>query len=166
MTHSLRRRAALLGLLVTTTASVAQATDCNINVYNAYDVAKQRGWTFQCFWNLPGSSAKLMPFGPTIGCVVNTPPVPWSPLPEFNPQVLFFSKSGGLKNGWSLKSYEVSGSQWQSLSAANVKIHDDHSLLRAGLKQLQPAKKYSVTISKMTLSKNGGSCAKAIDEAF
>jgi hypothetical protein len=161
-----RRRAAALAVLLATTASTAWATDCNVNVYNAYDLAKQRGWTFQCFWNLPGGSAKLMPFGPTIGCVVNTPPVAWSPLPGFNPQVLFFSKSSGLKNGWSFKGYEVSGAQWQTLAASDVKIYDDHSLIRAGLKQLQPAKKYSVTISKMTLSKSGGSCSKAIDEAF
>ncbi len=144
-------------LLVAVTASTAHAVDCDINVFQAYETAKARGWLFSCTFIVPGGKTTLMPFGDTIGCVIDTPPIVWPPSQQ--PTLSFFSDKTN-KNGWSLKSYEITGAQWTDLGLPKT------SRVFAKFKSLVPAKKYSVKVLRMTLTKNGGSCAKAIDEAF
>jgi hypothetical protein len=154
------RCSALILTLLSTVAATAYAADCDINVYQAYETAKVRGWSFYCPWSLPGGKNTFMPFGDTIGCVIDTPAVSWPSTA--NPSLRFFVNSGTsdkMKNGWSLKSYEITGAQWTILGF-------DGNYVRATFHQLQPAKKYQVKVSRMTLSKSGGTCSKAISEAF
>ena len=80
----------------------------------------------------------------------------------------FFKRSAGsrpdLKNGWKLKSFEVSGVQWEALGSGG--IDPDIRLAFRILDTPKPNWTYNVRVSRLTLTKSGGVCSKAVDDAF
>jgi hypothetical protein len=154
--------AAVLGCAV---AAPAWATDCNINVFNAYNTAKLRGWTFECS-RQPSVAGGFVPYPPplsSIGCTFKTPPV--FTYDKVGLGWLFGKNSGqppDLKDGWRVKSFEVSGGQWEEPES------DSPNRARVAFRAnaTAPNRTYNYYISKLTLSKDGGSCSNAIDEAF
>jgi hypothetical protein len=150
----------MIALLLT--SSAASAADCEVNVFNAYTTALKRGWKFQCGPSLPGSEPKFATYPPTtIGCSWTTPPV----SPAFVIRGYMFGRNHNaldrraLHNGWTVKSYEISGKQY-------TRDEDDGWRVAFVTTPVVPNTTYNVKISRLVLSKSGGSCAKAIDEAF
>lgn len=143
----------------------ALAVDCDVNVFAAYQTAIQRSWKFACeSLNLKGVTSNFVTYPPqNIGCVVKTPPVL---LDNYLGTALLFRHSSGakpeLKNGWSVKGFEVQGLQWQPIQTG---MGTD---IRIGFRMLgdKPNWTYNARVNKLTLRKDGGNCAKAIDEAF
>ncbi len=170
MTTSLVRRtsAALAAAGVTLfAAGSASATDCTVNVLSAYQVAVQRGWQFSCGLYEGGIAhagvkRSFVTYPPDkIGCAFTTPIV-WT-SDHVGRAHLFKSGSGAppdLKNGWRVASTEVSGVQWSNST------HSSQARVQFAAKGDQPGKTYNARLSKLVLRKDGGSCAKAIDEAF
>lgn len=147
-------------VLVLGVASPAAAIDCTVNVFDAYNTAKLRGWTFDCS-RAPGVTGGFVTYPPpvnSIGCTFKTPPV-FAGRPG---QGVLFRKAGtppNLLNGWRVKSFEVTGGQW---------LEGDDSLARVRFrpKDAKGGQTYNYYISKLVLSRDGGTCAKAIAEAF
>jgi hypothetical protein len=146
----------------------AQAVDCNVNVFDAYNTAKLRGWEFKCHPPL-GMTGGFVPYpAPTsgIGCAYKTPPVV-GPVTAFA-RVDLFVHTGDrpeLKNGWKVKSYEISGGQWQNVAVPG-KVDDRIRIAFFPKAAITPNRTYNYILIKLTLTRSGGSCAKAIGEAF
>jgi hypothetical protein len=156
-----RTYASLVCACLLVTASPVLAADCDVNVFNAYLTAMARGWQFRCRHNstiqYPFFTPKFATYPPsTIGCSTKTS-VQVPSLPRVTGEL--FEKSGGLKNGWSLKAYEVMGDQWWGSPAGNAQVRFLHEASALNTS-------YNVKIKRMTLTKSGGVCANAIDEAF
>jgi hypothetical protein len=162
---------ALSALALGAGAGVAWSLDCDVNAMEAYNTAKLRGWQFDCFryLSLGGHAmvAGLVTYPPDkFGCVYKTPAV----LGTINAvgQGRFFKRSAGsrpdLKNGWKLKSFEVSGVQWEALGSGG--IDPDIRLAFRILDTPKPNWTYNVRVSRLTLTKSGGVCSKAVDDAF
>jgi len=156
--------------LASTLAATAHATDCDVNALQAYQTAKTRGWQFECYrYGSLGAEAmpvSLVTYPPDkIGCVFKTPPV-LGTITSLG-QGRFFKRTAGsrpnLDNGWKVKSFEVTGAQWSAVGSdfdANVRVP-----FRI-VENPKPNHTYNVRLSKLTLTKSGGVCSKAIDEAF
>ncbi len=151
-------------------AGTARATDCDVNILQAYQTATSRGWQFQCYRYL-SLGAEAMPVNfvtyppDKIGCVFKTPPV-LGTITSLG-QGRFFKRTAGsrpnLDNGWKVKSFEVTGAQWSGVGSdfdANVRVP-----FRV-VETPKPNHTYNVRLSRLTLTKAGGVCSKAIDEAF
>lgn len=147
-------------VLVLGLASPAAAIDCTVNAFEAYNTAKLRGWTFACSLGT-GVTGGFVTYPPplnSIGCTFKAPPV----LAGRLGQGVLFRKAGTppqLSSGWRVKSFEVSGGQW---------TEGDDSLGRVRFRPMgaKPGQTYNYYISKLVLSRDSGTCAKAIDEAF
>ena len=150
----------LLLLSALTVAPAASAADCSVNVLQAYQTAKARGWAFFCIPG-PGLNGGFVVYpGDNIGCAFRNPPLP---VPGSNGDAQFFEANPagrGFRNGWSAGQVEFSGAQWQRLSNPRARI-----LARAvGLSK--PGHVYNFRLTKLVLTKSGGACSKAIEEAF
>ncbi|HLF23071.1 MAG TPA: hypothetical protein VI565_04040 [Burkholderiales bacterium] len=174
--------AGLLFIALTGVAAPALATECTVNVHNAYLTAKNRGWNFNCKLRVgSGASAAIGTLGPVqakfasyppdkIGCSVATPPV--VPPGVFILGYFFgntgVSTGGGkaLRNGWSVDRYEVSGKQYSTLTPTGDWASYGSNRILFKTTDLSPNNSYNVKLSKLVLKKSNGNCAKAIDEAF
>lgn len=156
----LRSAARFVSAVVLLTAAVsATAASCQVNVYDAYQTAKARGWAFYCIPLDLSSGGFVVYPGQNIGCAFRTPPL--GPPSSGDAQFFELATAGAaLKNGWSIGTVEFSGAQWQRLSNPKARI-----LARAhGMKNRSQT--YNFRLDKLVLTKGGGTCSKAIDEAF
>lgn len=145
----------------------AFANDCQIKPFDAYNTAVKRGWKFTCHPGTtiyPGAVVSTLflpePQGPLL-CQWRTGPVP-VPSPN-NARMNFFQAGGNvdtLKNGWQIKSYEITGGQWMK-----VPLLDGHRL-SAQMRLDRHNHTYNYRLTKLVLHKQNGECAKAIDQAF
>jgi hypothetical protein len=160
----MRLHRALCFVIACGIAAPAAAADCNVNVWNAYNTAKARGWVFNCTTK-PLIQGGFVPYPPplsSVGCSFKTPTVPGVPN-EIGTGYLFVYYDGGhpnLKNGWTVKSFEIAGGQWSAFTGEPARV----GFRTTGPKQ--GGKTYNYYISKLTLTKNGGVCGNAINEAF
>jgi hypothetical protein len=161
---------ALLAAALGTATGAAWSIDCDVNALAAYNTAKLRGWQFECFRYMPlgghAMVAGLVTYPPDkFGCVYKTPAV--LGLIDAIGQGRFFKSGAGsrpdLKNGWKIKAFEVSGVQWETLGGG---LDSSIRLAFRILDTPKPNWTYNVRVSRLTLSKSGGVCSKAIDEAF
>lgn len=166
-----RHPALLLGAALGLVTGAAWSTDCDVNALAAYNTAKLRGWQFECYRYLPlggqAMVAGLVTYPPDrFGCVYKTPAV-LGTITAIG-QGRFFKRSAGsrpdLKNGWKIKSFEVSGVQWEPLGSGG--LDPDIRLAFRVLDTPKPNWTYNVRVSRLTLTKSGGVCGKAVDEAF
>lgn len=164
--RTVRLAPALLAAALGLAAGTAWSVDCEVNVLNAHNTAKARGWTFSCGATSGIIVPNFVTYPPAaIGCTFKTPPVPVPYTPGSHPVYgnFFKSEAGSrpnLKNGWKVKHFEVSGGQW-SATAGNV--------TRVGFKTEEKYKAghtYNFRVSKLVLTHPSGTCAKALDEAF
>lgn len=145
-----------------------RAAECEVNPYQAYQTAQPRGWSFRCLIQdgLPGSvlSATLLPEPPNrIGCrIVTGPPSPITPSVALR----FFSRfnstaypSGGLRNGWRIHRYELSGGNYSDAP-------DDTARLRATIMLPNPNRTLDYRLSRLILSHPTEGCANVLDRAF
>lgn len=140
-------------------AGMAQGADCTVNVHDAYQTAKLRGWTFWCIAG-PGVSGNFVVYpGQNIGCAFRTPPIPSSGSGDAQ---FFETNPAGdhFKNGWQLKAFEFSGAQWKPFN------HGQSRVMGQAMGMSLNNKTYNFRLSKLVLKKTGGHCTKAIDEAF
>jgi hypothetical protein len=166
----------VLGAVVATLVlpAVAFANDCSVNPYDAYQTAVKRGWQFECTRGPTVVSSQFFPYPPNrIGCAWTTAPVPVPPPPPEGYVKWFmnnssFTSSGtapGLKNGWSIKSWELAGGNYDRGGQAPFTNNTS-----ARVKASVPLPKHGTTfiyrLTTLVLTKTGGNCAKAIDEAF
>lgn len=147
----------LSGLLA---AAPASATDCTVKPWDAYQAAVKRGWQFACFGSSLVSQPAFIPLpSGELSCIGKTGP---APVPHWV-DGQFFEKSGyknkKFANGWSLKQFEVVGGQHSQLFNAASVVYFRGNVSGA-------FKSYNFRVSKMVLTKSGGSCAKVLDEAF
>lgn len=166
MTHALPRRlaraltATALFAVALGHAPRAVAADCDVDVWQAYQTAKARGWAFYCL-PAPGLSGGFVTYpGQNIGCALRTPAVMMGGA-SGDAQFFEANPAGtGFHNGWSLGTVEFSGAQWQRLANPRSRI-----LARAvGLTKTGHV--YNFRLTRLVLKKTGGSCSKAVDEAF
>lgn len=159
-----RSAAALLAsLLLIPAPAMAAGVECSVNVLTAYQTAVKRGWRFTC-GGAAGIQKGMVTYPPNaVGCTYKTfglvpPPAPMSG----NASLLLFTgqSSTQLKNGWSLKSYEMSGGQYKPMSTSDT-------LVAAWITLGTPNKTYNYKLTKLVLTKLvGGNCANAIGDAF
>lgn len=137
----------------------ALAATCTLDIAQMYDRASSKGWTFKCLKGVlhfdnqkrPGCSSK--PIVPTA----------WEEA-RFLSNTAFRdkSKTGKMRNGWRVKSYQISGGQWSKKSsgkgATSSRINFTFST-KAGSYH----RRY---LSKIRLEKSYGDCARVYDEAF
>lgn len=162
--------AAALAALAATFATPAAAVDCPVNVLDAYNKAKLRGWSFSCdlsYATQAGMTYAFVTYPPAaIGCTFKTPHV--LGLNHGLGRARFFGSSaapGGrpdLKNGWKVKSYEVSGGQWQPTNGAPASVRVAWSTTE----KPKPNHTYNFKLDKLVLTHASSTCAKALDEAF
>lgn len=162
----------LAATLLTLTAGSAQAVDCDVPVLSAYETAVRRGWGFDCPPFSYGNgqlNARFVTFpSGQIGCVVDPPPV-WAPA-NIGMAVNFFSSSSGrppdLNKGWRVQSFDVdvTRGQWSPRSA-NTNARVSFALAYSAHPDSGPALN-TARLTRLTLSKEGGRCLQAIDEAF
>ncbi len=154
-----RRLPCWLAAALFATAGLAQATDCTVNTFDAYQTAKLRGWTFWCIGGVGVTGDFVLYPGQNIGCAFRTAPVPSAG----NGDAQFFETNttgDHFKNSWKLKAFEFSGAQWQPFDHGKARV-----MGRAmGMHQFN--KTYNFRLSKLVLTKSGGQCTNAIDEAF
>jgi len=155
------------------TAMPAQATDCEVNPFEAYQVAVKRGWTFHCPTARvhPGAIASTLflpePNGRLL-CQWRTGamPAPSSPIGEM---VFFAGKIGDatrFHNGWRLKHYEVSGGNY-TVGPPGTAPGNRYERLRAMLIHLDRHNAtFNYRLTRLVLTKPNGVCAKVLDEAF
>jgi hypothetical protein len=146
----------------------ALAVDCDVNVFDAYQTAVKRGWGFKCYnvGNL-GMTINFTTYPPhSIGCVIKTPPVTTNDKLGY---ATFFRHSTGaaptLGNGWSVNAFEVEGIQWIKAKPLGYPSSGFDRVVFTGYGGM-PNRTYNARLSRLTLAKVGGSCAKSIDEAF
>lgn len=146
----------------------ALAVDCDVNVFDAYQTAVKRGWGFHCYnvGNL-GMTISFTTYPPqTIGCVIKTPAMTTNDKLGY---ATFFRHSTGiapaLGNGWSVKAFEVQGIQWIKGKPLGYSSSGFDRVVFTGSGG-RPNRTYNARLSRLTLTKVGGSCAKSIDEAF
>jgi hypothetical protein len=164
-------RARIASVIATTAVTVlsgtqAHANDCDVNPFQAYQTAVKRGWSFGCLGSLlPGAEAAIfLPEAPNrIGCLWTTGPIP-TPIPPTVEMTLFDrlpsgGSSGQLLNGWRVKNWELTGGQFSKLTPAVGRV-------RASVVLGRHNRSFHYRLTKLVLTKSGGSCAKAIDEAF
>lgn len=163
---AVRHAAAILLLAAIALApatSFAAGVQCSLNVLSAYQTAVKRGWRFSC-GALPGVQNGFVTYPPNaIGCTYKTgglipPPAPLSG----NATLLLFEgqSSTQLKNGWSLKSFEMNGGQYKPMGT-------NDTLVAAYITLATPNKTYNYRLTKLVIEKFvGGNCTKAIGEAF
>ncbi len=107
-------------LLITLLHGTAQAAECSLNIERAYNVAVQNGWNFRCMGGVIDWSKRKK-----IGCRVRTSPIP-GPTP-LSVWARFFvntsdqdaTQTGKLKGGWRVKSFTVSGGQYNKIDPDN-----------------------------------------------
>ncbi len=153
----------LSALALAPVPSLAAGLECSVNVLTAYQTAVKRGWRFSC-GAMPGVQNGFVTYPPNaIGCTYKTgglipPPAPLSG----NATLLLFEgqSSTQLKNGWSLKSFEMNGGQYKPMGT-------NDTLVAAYITLGSPNKTYNYKLTKVVIQKLvGGNCTKAIDEAF
>jgi len=159
----------LLVSLLLGCATPSAAVDCTINVLAAYDVAKLRGWSFKC--ETPplnvGMTVGFVTYPPDgIGCTFKTPPV-LGPITFLGGGQFFRSLSvpegrPALKNGWRVKTYEISGAQWNAWPDAPKEAR----VPMRSSETPKPSKTYNFRLNKLVLTHPTSTCAKALNEAF
>jgi len=155
----------LAAIALTPSPSLAAGVECAVNVLTAYQTAVKRGWRFKC-GPVAGIQGGFVTYPPNaIGCTYKTgvivPPPPPLPL-SGNASLLLFTgqSSTQLKNGWSLKSYEMNGGQYTPMGT-------NDTLVAAWITLGTPNKTYNYKLTKLVLTKLvGGNCANAIADAF
>lgn len=147
------------------TPALAATVECSVNVLSAYQTAVKRGWRFSC-GAAAGIQHGFVTYPPdAIGCTYKTgivlPPAP--PLAEGgSASLLLFQgqSSTQLKNGWTLKQFEIVGGQFQPMSTGDT-------LVAAWIRPGHPNRVYNYKLNKLVIRKLGsGSCAQAIEQAF
>jgi len=143
--------------------ALAITTECSVNVLSAYQTAVKRGWRFSC-GAAAGIQRGFVTYPPdAIGCTYKTgvllPPPP--PVGGSATLLLFQGQSSTqLKNGWTLKQFEIVGGQYQPMSTGDT-------LVAAWITPGQPNRTYNYKLNKLVIQKLGsGSCAQAIEQAF
>jgi hypothetical protein len=145
--------------------ALATTVECSVNVLSAYETAVKRGWRFSC-GAAAGIQRGFVTYPPdAIGCTYKTgivlPPAP--PLAEGgSASLLLFQgqSSTQLKNGWTLKRFEIVGGQFQPMSTGDT-------LVAAWITPGQPNRTYNYKLNKLVIRKLGsGSCTQAIEQAF
>ena len=160
------RRAAVLLLIVialTPAPSLAAGIEGAVNVLTAYQTAVKRGWKFSC-GPVAGIQGGFVTYPPSaIGCTYKTGVIVPPPAPlSGNAGLLLFTgqSSTQLKNGWSLKSYEMSGGQYQPMGTSDT-------LVAAWITLGTPNRTYNYKLTRLVLTKLvGGTCGNAINDAF
>jgi hypothetical protein len=166
MDRTIQRRAprhvaaACVALVLAGAFGAARGAACSVDVFQAYQTAKGRGWAFFCIPG-PGLSGGFVVYpGQNVGCAFRNPPVP---VPGSSGDAQFFERTPagpGFFKGWSLGTVEFSGAQWQPQANPKARI-----LARAiGLNR--PNHVYNFRLTKLVLKKADGVCSKAIEEAF
>lgn len=152
-----RRLLSLAALLAT--SATAAAVDCALNVHEAYQAAKLNGWQFHCIPGVGVAGGFVVYPGGSIGCTFRTPPLPSGARGDAQ---FFETNTTGthFKNGWQLFLFEFSGAAWIPLKHSTARVVGQ----AGGLGQFN--KTYNFRLDKLVLRKAGGTCAKAIDEAF
>lgn len=162
-------RSAILCLTAFATSASAQPAivTCNIAARDAWLTAKSRGWQSHCaiFPNLgnPTITAELKTYSPNrIACRLYTGQGGVFPK---SAQASFFVKPanlpGGLRNGWSLSSYNVSG------LATSAGVSTQALIVRNADSNLQAVKTtYYIYLDQIRLKKTAGNCSNAVQEAF
>jgi hypothetical protein len=161
-------RYAVLSLTAFATSASAQPAivKCKIKPSTAWQTAKSRGWQVNCSIgpNLgnPTLTADFEFYSMgRIGCRF------YSGLGGIFPksaQAVFFIKPanlpGGLRNGWLLSYYDVSG-LWSkaSVSTQALIVRDAPNIAAA-------QSVYHLYLNEIELKKTAGSCASAVQEAF
>jgi hypothetical protein len=146
----------------------ALANDCEVSPYAAFQVAQARGWNFRCTDNsfpFPGSfTGFFMPEPPQrIGCRWQTGLVSVPTPPRVN--LIFFSRgdfraaNGGLRNGWRISAWELSGGNYTVTNATDARVFGRVTLAHRN-------RTYHYRLTRLVLTKPGGSCANALNEAF
>ncbi len=147
----------------------ASAVDCTVNVLDAYNIAKPRGWSFSCE---PGIQLAGVIFGfvtyppDGIGCVFKTPSIMPPQLISLGKGRLFSHTSDALsrpnlKNGWTVKSFEIYGGLWQAQT--------NYPKTQVNFRTTEPPKQnrtYNYNLRKLVLTHPTGNCANALNEAF
>jgi hypothetical protein len=161
------KRFCIAVLVLGASAAPAAAIECNVNVLSAHLTALKRGWLFDCRTYVGTQMvlpppAKFATYPPDkIGCSMQTAPVVM-PLTTINGRFFKNYQVAGpavLRNGWSVESFEISGKQYTAYENEEYKVF-------FGTTELAANNSYNIKLSKLVLKKNGGNCAKAIDEAF
>ncbi|MCW5620482.1 MAG: hypothetical protein KIS79_05175 [Burkholderiales bacterium] len=166
-----RLRVLLPPLFVGCTAP-AVAADCTVNVLDAYNVAKLRGWNFHCETTgasgIAGIVANFVTYPPNaIGCTFKTP-IAVGPTFTLGGFGHLFSSSTApvdrlvLMNGWKVKTYEISGGQWAAWPHAPQKVR----LPFVTKETAKPNRTYNFKLNKLVLTHPTSTCSKALDEAF
>jgi len=166
-THHIRTLlgAATFCLLGLASGGPAFANDCEVNPFLAYDIAVKRGWSFYCniaTLNPPGSvlSATFLPLPPNrIGCDFRTGPPSIAPPRVDLKFFVWGGKAPDLKNDWWVKQYELVGGNYTLGTSSGTRVHGIMYLNRHNTH-------FRYRLSRLVLSKPGGDCSKAIDEAF
>jgi len=167
MTSHRHARLLLVPLLMACTLPAA-AVDCTVNVLDAHNIAKQRGWTFRCHAStLAGLTYGFVTYPPNaIGCTFKTPPV-IGVMTSLGSGAFFMSETAPgarpeLRNGWRVKTYQIVGGQWKEAAGyvASVRI------AWATAEIPKPSRTYNFMLNKLVLNHPSGSCSKALDEAF
>jgi len=161
---ALRVAAALaLGLLALPSARVlAAGVECDVNVLTAYQTAVKRGWRFSCGGPV-GIQSGFVTYPPNgIGCTYKTGAIVPPPAPmSGNATLLLFQGQSAtqLKNGWSMKSFELDGGQYKPMGTGDT-------LVAAWITLGSPNKTYNYKLKKLVLQKLIGSCTNVVAEAF
>jgi hypothetical protein len=157
------RHARAIALFLGCMPTLAPALECSVNVLTAYQVAVKRGWRFDC-GGAVGVQRGFVTYPPNaIGCTFKTGPLVPPPVPGAgNAMVLLFQgqSSSHLKNGWSLKAYEMTGGQFKPTGTSDT-------LVAAYITLGKPNRTYNYKLTKLVISKPGsGTCSQAIEQAF
>ncbi|MDA0707447.1 MAG: hypothetical protein O2805_12770 [Proteobacteria bacterium] len=130
----------------------AEAAICNVNVFEAYKIARTKGLTFICSTNTPGTKAGFFPDAKnkTIGCTIKH----HNPLPTRVYGRFFRS----LKNGWKIADVKVYGygSAWARQKDKYVEIVSD----------IKPNSSSTIRMSSLSLRKDSATSCKDVNTAF
>lgn len=147
----------------------ASAVDCTVNVLDAYNIAKPRGWSFYCepAIQMAGLIVGFVTYPPdSIGCVYKTPSIMPPQLINLGKGRWFAHTSDALtrpnlKNGWKVKSFEIHGGQWSA--------ETNRPKTQVNFRTTEPPKQnrtYNYKLGKLVLTHPTGNCANALNEAF
>ena len=136
--------------------TAALAATCDVNIENAYTKAVQNGWSFKCLKGVLHFDKSKRP-----GCVSKPVlPLAWEEARFFNAQSpRDEGKNGSLKNGWRVKSYQITGGQYEKKPLKGYSRVNFTFSTKAGSYH----RRY---LSKLVLEKSGGSCSNVLNEAF
>lgn len=143
----------------------AQAVECKVNAFDAYIQSVKKGWSFYCTYTT-GTSAVFLPLPPDgLGCVGSTGLFGSGQFGATFFQHRSISDVTGenkwrkLNNGWTFKDYDVVGGQ-------HTRFYDLRNALTKFRAQMEANRKFKYIVKNLVISKDGGQCRNALNEAF